>query len=66
MLYVLVEDSGPQPIAGFDRQFWRAFLEVKGRMTVLSELGFAGPTGAQEGLNELASLAASIKAANGG
>jgi hypothetical protein len=66
VLYVLVEDSGPQPIAGFDRQFWRAFLEVRGRMTVLSELGFAGPTGAQEGLNQLASLAASIKAANGG
>ena len=66
VLYVLVEDSGPQPIAGFDRQFWRAFLEVKGRMAVLSELGFAGPTGAQEGLNQLASLAGSIKAANGG
>ena len=34
---------GPQPIAGFDRQFWRAFLEVNGRMTVLSGLGFARP-----------------------
>ena len=67
MLYVLVEDRGPQPIAGIDRQFWRAFLEVRGRMTVLSVLGFDGAgVGAQEGLNQLAALAASIKAANGG
>ena len=42
VLYVLVEDRGRQPIAGIDRQFWRAFLEVNGRMTALSVLGFAG------------------------
>ena len=30
VLYVLVEDRGAQPIAGIERQFWRAFLEVNG------------------------------------
>jgi hypothetical protein len=60
-LYLLVEDQGPQPI--LDRQFWRAFINVKGRMTVLSEIGFADP---QKGLDRLAALAAQIKAANGG
>ena len=65
VLYVLVEDRGRLPIAGIDRRFWRAFLEVNGRMTALSELGFAGAgTGPQEGLNQLAALAAAIKAAN--
>ena len=36
-------------------------------MTALSVLGFAGAgVGPQEGLNQLAALAAAIKAANGG
>jgi hypothetical protein len=67
VLYVLVEDRGPMPVAGIDRRFWRAFLEVNGRMAVLSELGF-GDAGAdpQQGLNQLAALARSIQAANGG
>lgn len=67
VLYVLVEDRGPMPVAGIDRRFWRAFLEVNGRMAALSELGF-GDTGAdpQQGLNQLAALARSIQAANGG
>jgi hypothetical protein len=67
VLYVLVEDRGRQPVAGIDGRFWRAFLEVNGRMAVLSELGF-GDSGAdpQQGLNRLASLARSIQAANGG
>ena len=42
VLYVLVEDRGAQPIAGIDRQFWRAFLEVNGRLVALSVLGFEG------------------------
>ena len=65
MLYVLVEDRGRQPIAGIDRQFWRAFLEVNGRMTVLSVLGFEGAGVApQQGLDQLAALAAAIQRAN--
>ncbi len=65
VLYVLVEDRGRLPIAGIDRRFWRAFLEVNGRMTALSELGFAGAgVSPQEGLNQLAALAAAIKQAN--
>jgi hypothetical protein len=63
VLFVLVEDRGPQPIAGLDRTFWRAFLEVNDRMTVLSVLGFAD-TSPQQGLEELAALASAIRAAN--
>ena len=67
VLYVLVEDRGTLPIAGIDRRFWRAFLEVNGRMVALSELGFEG-TGfsLQDGLNQMAALAQSIRAANPG
>ena len=44
----------------------RAFLEVNGRMTVLSELAFAGATDPQQGLEELAALASAIRGANPG
>ena len=67
VLYVLVEDRGRLPVAGIDRQFWRAFLEVHGRMTALSLLGFEGAgVEPQQALNQLAALAASIRAANPG
>jgi hypothetical protein len=66
VLFVLVEDRGPQPIAGLDRRFWRAFLEVNGRMTVLSELAFAGGVGPEQGLEQLAALASAIRGANPG
>jgi hypothetical protein len=65
VLYLLIEDRGPLPIAGIDRQFWRAFLEVDGRMAALSVLGFTGAgIGPQEGLNQLAALAAAMRRAN--
>lgn len=62
--YVLVEDRGRLPIEGLDRQFWRAFLDVNGRTVALSSLGFTGESDAQASLNELASLAKAIQAAN--
>jgi hypothetical protein len=65
VLYVLVEDRGTLPIAGIDPLFWRAFLEVNGRMVALSGLGFAGAGfDPQDGLNQMAALARSIRAAN--
>ncbi|HMQ95236.1 MAG TPA: hypothetical protein PKA33_21355 [Amaricoccus sp.] len=65
VLFVLVEDRGPQPIAGVDRRFWRAFLEVKDRMAVLSVLGFedAG-LDPQAGLDLLAAFVAALQRAN--
>ncbi len=42
VVYMFIEDRGPQPVEGVDRQFWRAFLDVQGQMTVLSVLGFEG------------------------
>jgi len=62
--YVLVEDRGKLPIAGLDRQFWRAFLDVNGRTVALSSLGFTGESDAQASLNELATFAKWIQAAN--
>ena len=65
VLYVLVEDRGAQPIAGIERQFWRAFLEVNGRLVALSVLGFEGAgLSAQDALNQLAALARATQAAN--
>ncbi|HRO10122.1 hypothetical protein [Amaricoccus sp.] len=65
VLYVLVEDRGAQPIAGIERQFWRAFLEVNGRLVALSVLGFEGAgLGPQDALDQLAALARATQAAN--
>jgi hypothetical protein len=65
VLYILVEDRGAAPIAGIDRQFWRAFLEVNGRLVALSVLGFEGAgIGPQDALNQLAALARATQAAN--
>lgn len=65
VLYLLVEDGGPQPMDGVERQFWRAFLEVEGRMTVLSVLGFEGAgVGPSEGLAYVQSFADAIRRAN--
>lgn len=65
VLYVLVEDRGPQPIAGIEPRFWRAFLAVDGRMTVLSVLAFEGagvdPT---KGLALIQRFADAVQAAN--
>jgi hypothetical protein len=67
VLYVLVEDRGPQPIAGIEPTFWRAFLEVSGQMTVLSVLGFEGAgVGPTEGLALIQRFADSVQAANAG
>jgi hypothetical protein len=66
VLYVLVEDRGPQPIAGIDRTFWRAILELNGRMAVLSVLGFEGAgLGAQAGFRNIVTFADTLQAANG-
>jgi hypothetical protein len=65
VLYLLNEDRGKLPVAGIDRTFWRAFLDVNGRMVALSELGFEGAgMDRQQALNQLGALAAAIRAAN--
>jgi len=65
VLYLLIEDRGKMPVAGIDRTFWRAFLDVNGRMVALSELGFEGAgMDRQQALNQLGALAAAIRAAN--
>jgi hypothetical protein len=65
VLYMLIEDRGPQPIAGIEPAFWRAFLVVQGQMTVLSVLGFEGAgVGPSEGLAYLQAFADSVQRAN--
>lgn len=67
VLYILIEDRGPQPIAGIDSRFWRAFLDVSGQMTVLSVLGFEGAgVDATEGLALIQRFADSVQANNSG
>lgn len=67
VLYVLIEDRGPQPFDGIEPRFWRAFLEVSGRMTVLSVLGFEGAgVGPTEGLALIQRFADAVQAANAG
>ena len=66
VLFMLVEDRGPQPIAGVDPRFWRAFMEVNGRIAALSVLGFEGSgIDAQSGFGFISAFAANIRAANG-
>jgi hypothetical protein len=65
VLYLYVEDRGPQPIAGLEPRFWRALFEVNGRLTAVSELGFAGAgLDKQSGFNLVGAFVRSIKAAN--
>lgn len=65
VLYMLIEDRGPQPIAGIEPAFWRAFLDVRGQMTVLSVLGFEGAgIGPTEGLALIQRFADAVQAAN--
>jgi hypothetical protein len=66
VLYVLVEDRGQQRIPGVEQRFWRAFLDVSGRMVALSVLGFQGAgVGPEQGLAYLQSFADAIQRANG-
>lgn len=65
VLYVLVEDRGDRSIAGVDPRFWRAFLDLNGRLTALTELRFgAAPYDPQVSLALLAGFVAATKAAN--
>lgn len=65
VLYMLIEDRGPQPLAGIEPRFWRAFLEVQGQMTVLSVLGFEGAgVGPTQGLAYLQAFADAVQRAN--
>ncbi len=67
VLYILIDDRGPQPIAGIEPRFWRAFLDLGGQMAVLSVLGFEGagvdPT---QGLALIQRFADHTQAANAG
>lgn len=65
VFYVLIEDRGDQSMAGIDPRFWRAFLELNGRLTALTELRFGpGPHDPQASLALLAAFVAATKAAN--
>lgn len=64
VLYLYVEDNGPQPVPGMGPRFWRAFLEANGRLVAASELGFDGGLDKQSGFNLVSTFARGIKAAN--
>lgn len=64
-LYLYVEDRGAQPVADIEPRFWRAFLDVGGRLTALSLLAFedAGVS-PQQALDLLAGFADATTRAN--
>lgn len=65
VLYLHVEDRGPGPIPGLEPRYWRAFFEVNGRLTAVSQLGFAGSgIDRQSGLNLVSAFVQAIRAAN--
>ncbi len=65
VLYLHVEDRGAGPIPGLEPRYWRAFFEVNGRLTAVSQLGFAGSgIDRQSGLNLVSAFVQAIRAAN--
>lgn len=65
VFYVLVEDRGEAPAKGVDPRFWRAFLELNGRLAALTELSFGSTRqDPQQSLALLAAFVAATRAAN--
>lgn len=65
-VFLLVEDRGRKPVAGIEPRFWRGFVEVDGRLAVLTVLAFeGGDVDAQKGLDLAAAFAAALQRANG-
>lgn len=65
-LYVQVEDRDADAMPIFGERFWRAFLEINGRMVLVSLSGFRdGPLGEEEMLAHLAAQVGVLRQANG-
>lgn len=67
VLFVHLEDSGNAPIPVFQSHFWRAFIDLNGRMTVATISGFREkPMESEEMLAYLVSQVQTLQAANVG
>lgn len=66
-LYVLVEDRDPEALPMLDQRFWRAFVELNGRMVLVTLSGFReGPMDSDLMLAHLAAQVGALRLANGG
>lgn len=65
VVVVRFSDAAPAPIAGLEPLEWRAFLDIKGRLTTISLRGFArAPIPADQGLRLLSQAIGALRAAN--
>lgn len=64
-IYVLVEDQSAGPVPVLDQRFWRAFVELNARMTVVTVSGFrARPLGEDNMLKHLVAQVDRLQLAN--
>lgn len=65
IVLVRFTDTGPPLVAGLEQVEWRAFLDLRGRLTTVSLRGFTrAPLGQARGLELMAEAVATLRAAN--
>lgn len=65
VVVVRFSDAAPAPTPGLEPQEWRAFLDIRGRLTTISLRGFdRAPIPAEQGLRLLSQAVGALRAAN--
>lgn len=65
VVVVRFSDAAPAPTPGFEPLEWRAFLDIRGRLTTISLRGFdRAPIPADQGLRLLSQAIGALRAAN--
>jgi hypothetical protein len=65
VVVVRFSDQAPAAIAGLEPVEWRAFLDIRGRLTTISLRGFArAPLPAEQGLRLLSQAIGAMRQAN--
>lgn len=66
-IYLRVRDTSPGLVAGLDNEYWRALLDVNGRLVTVSVTGFESrPMSAGQGLDVLEAATRRIRAESSG
>ena len=65
VVVVRLSDAAPAQVQGLERREWRAFLDIRGRLTTISLRGFdRAPLPAEQGLRLLSQAIGALRAAN--
>ena len=65
VVVVRLSDAAPAQVQGLERREWRAFLDIRGRLTTISLRGFErAPLPAEQGLRLLSQAIGALRAAN--